>query len=131
MRRIFGRRKDEKVSQAVSGGTVSQLEQLAQGDRELYEALSASMFLDPRKIETSMKQAVENAKKSEKDGDTAKAGMWYEVAGGLAIYEANVKKVVEYYRDAERVTGRKYLILNNPEKAVAVAQEYYKKVLMI
>jgi hypothetical protein len=88
------------------------------------------MFLDPRKIETPMKQAVENAKKGEKDGDLAKAGMWYEVAGGLAIYEGNVKKVVEYFGEAQRILHREYAILTNPEKAVALAQEYYKKYLL-
>lgn len=110
---------------------MTDLEQITGNDRETYEALTATMFLDPRKIETSMKQAVENAKKSEKDGDFARAGMWYEVAGGLAIYEGNVKKVIENYTDAERVTSRKYLILKNPDKAVAAAQEYYKKVLLV
>jgi hypothetical protein len=56
--------------------------------------------------------------------------MWYEVAGGLAIYEGNVKKVVEYYTEAQRILGREYPILKNPEKAVVLAQEYYKKYLL-
>lgn len=124
------RRREEKKSDVEHEGKVSELEQLAGNDRETYEALCSTMFLDPRKIETSLKQAADNAKRSEKDGDMARAGMWYEVAGGLAIYEGNVEKVVEHYTDAARVTGRQYLILKNPEKAVAVAQEYYKKVLL-
>lgn len=126
----FRRRRDEKKSDVEHEGKVSELEQLAGNDRGTYEALCSTMFLDPRKIETSLKQAADNAKKSEKDGDMARAGMWYEVAGGLAIYEGDVKKVIEHYTDAARVTGREYVILKNPEKAVAVAQEYYKKVLL-
>ena len=130
--RIFRRRKGEtKQAQAnQSTETVSELEKLAGDDKTTYEALTQSMFLDPRKIETPVKQAVENAKKSEKDGDKAKAGMWYEVAGGLSIYEGNVKKVVEFYSEAHRILGREYPILKNPEKAVALAQEYYKKYLV-
>jgi hypothetical protein len=124
------RRREEKKERAEPEKKMTDLEQLVGNDKETYEALSSTMFLDPKKIETSMKQAGDNAKKSEKDGDLARAGMWYEVAGGLAIYEGNVKKVAEYYGEAERVTGRKYLILKNPEKAVALAQEYYKKYLM-
>jgi hypothetical protein len=124
------RRREEKKSDVEHEGKLSELEQLAGNDRETYEALCSTMFLDPRKIETSLEQAADNAKKSEKAGDIARAGMWYEVAGGLAIYEGNVEKVVEHYTDAARVTGRQYLILKNPEKAVAVAQEYYKKVLL-
>ena len=124
------RKKEEKKSDVGHEGNVSELEQLTGSDTETYEALCSTMFLDPRKIETSLEQAADNAKKSEKAGDMARAGMWYEVAGGLAIYEGNVEKVVEHYTDAARVTGRQYLILKNPEKAVAVAQEYYKKVLL-
>jgi hypothetical protein len=128
--RIFRRGKVEKKQADQPTTKVSDLEQLAGNDQMTYEALAQAMFLDPRKIETPMKQAVENAKKSERDGDLAKAGMWYEVAGGLAIYEGNVKKVVEYYGEAQRILHREYAILRDPEKAVALAQEYYKKYLL-
>jgi hypothetical protein len=131
--RIFRRiRRGEKKQKQTDQSTekMSELEQLVGDDKTTYQALTQTMFLDPRKIETPTKQAVENAKKSEKDGDKAKAGMWYEVAGGLAIYEGNVKKVVEYYSEAQRILGREYPILKNPEKAVALAQEYYKKYLL-
>ena len=129
MARLFRRRKEEKRTDAKIEGKMSDLKQLVGDDVETYEALLSTMFLNPRKIETSLKQAIENAKKSEKDGDLPRAGMWYEVAGGLAIYEGNVKKVLECYADAERVTGRKYSILKNPEKAVTAAKEYYEKYL--
>jgi len=128
--RIFRRGKVEKKQADQPTTKVSDLEQLAGNDQMTYEALAQAMFLDPRKIETPMKQAVENAKRSERDGDLAKAGMWYEVAGGLAIYEGNVKKVVEYYGEAQRILHRDYAILRGPEKAVALAQEYYKKYLL-
>jgi hypothetical protein len=131
--RLFGKKKVEQKPVAVQAvekpAKKSELEQLAGDDKATYDALAQVMFLDPRKIETPMKQAVDNGKKAEKDGDKAKAGMWYEVAGGLAIQEGNVKKVVEYYSEARRIIGRDYLILANPEKAVALAQEYYKRYL--
>ena len=136
--RIFGKKKDEKKQTVQTAEKtvekpqkVSELEQLAGDDKMSYEALAQVMFLDPRKIETSMKQAVDNAKKAEKDGDIARAGMWYEVAGGLAIYEGNVKKVAECYGEAHRVIGRDFKILANPEKAVALAKEYYKRYLIM
>ena len=87
------------------------------------------MILDPRKIDVSTKQAADKAKKAEKEKDVTAARMWYEVAGGLAIYEGDTRRAVEYYGGAERVSGEKYLILNNPDKAVAKAQEYYKQYL--
>ncbi|MGA2308523.1 MAG: hypothetical protein ABSG57_03115 [Candidatus Bathyarchaeia archaeon] len=120
--------KEKSKASAVTATNLTTLEQVCGSDKETYQTLSY-MFLDPRKIDVSTKQAVDNAKKAEKEKDITSARMWYEVAGGLAIYEGDTKKVVEYYGGAERVTGEKYLIVNNPDKAVAKAQEYYKQYL--
>ena len=127
---MFGRGKKKSKTSKDEVKKLTALEQICGTDKEVYEALHPVMFLDPRKVDVTMKQAVDNAKKAEKEKDISRARMWYEVAGGLAIYEANVKKVVEYYSEAERVTGEKYLILNNADKAVAKAQEYYKQNLL-
>jgi len=121
------RKEKNKPATTVSTNTTT-LAQICGSDLETYKALS-HMFLDPRKIDVSTKQAADKAKKAEKEKDFTSARMWYEVAGGLAIYEGDTKKVVEYYGGAERVSGKKYLILTNPEKAVAKAQEYYKQSL--
>jgi len=109
--------------------SISELEQLCGDDKETYEALINTMFLDPTKIGTSMKAAAENAKRYEKEKAFVRASAWYRIAGGLAIYEGNVKKVVEFFSERERISGTKHLILKNPEKAVAIAQEYYKRYL--
>jgi hypothetical protein len=85
------------------------------------------MFLDPRKIEISMKEALENAKKYEKEKNTNRAKVWYEIAGGLAIYEGNAKKVTEFFSESERISGARYPILRRAERAVEKAQEFYKK----
>jgi len=119
----------EKSKASVAAATdLTTLEQICGSDKETYQALSY-MFLDPRKIDVSTKQAADKAKKAEKEKDLTSARMWYEVAGGLAIYESDTKRVVEYYGGAERITGEKYLILKNPDKAVAKAQQYYKQYL--
>jgi len=122
--------KDKSKASAVPAADLTTLEQICGNDKETYQALT-HMILDPRKIDVSTKQAADKAKKAEKEKDLVGARMWYEVAGGLAVYEGDAKKVVEYYGGAERVTGEKYLILNNPDKAVAKAQEYYKKYLQL
>ena len=121
--------KEKGKASAVTATDLTTLEQICGSDKETYQALSY-MFLDPRKIDLSMKEAFDNAKKAEKEKDLTSARMWYEVAGGLALYQDDTEKVVEYYGDAERVTGEKYLIVNNSDKAVAKAQEYYKKYLV-
>ena len=106
----------------------TELELFCSDDKETYEALHHTMFLDPRKIGTSMKEAAENAKKFKKSGDLIRARTQYEIAGGLAIYEGNVKKVVKFFSKIEKISpNTKYPILKNPEKAVAKAKEYYQK----
>ena len=126
------RRKKKKETQieVKSEEVKSNLEELCGSDKETYEALFDTMFLDPRKTGVSMEEAAEKAKKFEKDKDLLNARMWYEIAGAMAIYEGNVKKVKEYFGKCEKLSpNKKYKILENPEKAVAKAQEYYKKYL--
>ena len=123
-------RKKEKIIEVETKKTITELEELCGDDKETYEALRHTMFLDPRKTGTSMKEAAESAKKFEKAKDFVKARTWYEIAGSLAIYEGNVKKVVEFFTECEKISpDMKYAILKNPEKAVEKAQEYYKKYL--
>ena len=125
-------RKKKKVDVVVEAKkTITELEQLCGDDKETYEALHHTMFLDPRKVGTSMKEAATNAKEYEKGEDFIKARLWYEIAGGLAIYEGNVIKVIEYFGELQKILREKlsqsgeYPILKIPEKAVAKAQEFY------
>jgi hypothetical protein len=108
---------------------LTELELLCGDDKEAYEALLNTMYLNPKKLGVTMKEAAENAKKAEKEKDFVKANLWYRIAGGLAIYEGNVKKVVEYFGECQKISGAPYPILKIPEKAVAIAQEYYKRFL--
>jgi hypothetical protein len=125
------RKEKEEKAETVAELTkqLTELEQLCGDDKETYEALFNTMFLDPRKIGVSMKEAAENAKKFEKEKDSTKAKLWYQIAGGLAIYEGDIEKVVEYFSKCEKLSNEKYPILKNPGKAVAKAREYYEKFL--
>jgi len=106
------------------------LEKTCAGDKESYEALRESMFLDPRKADVSMKDSVEKAKSFEKQGKNVEAKAWYEIAGGLAIYEGDVAKVKEYFSKCKELSPNSaYPILGIPKKAVNKAQEYYLKYL--
>jgi hypothetical protein len=120
----FGK-KEEKHAETAK--TLSDLEQICENDKEAYEALYHTMILNPKKVDTSLKDAIENAKRFEKEKNMTRARIWYDIAGGLAIYEGNAKKVVELFSEAEKLSGIKYPILKNAEKAVVKAQEYYKK----
>jgi hypothetical protein len=123
-------RKKKKKEEETNVKTMSELEQLCGDDKETYEALLNTMFLDPRKIAASMKDAAKKAKKFENAKDSLRAKLWYEIAGGLAVYEGDVKKVTKYFSECEKLAPEiKYPILKNPEKAVDKAQEYYRKYL--
>lgn len=109
--------------------TVSLLEKICGDDEETYEALRNTLILDPKKVDVSMKDAAEAAKRYEKNKDTIRAVVMYRLAGGLALHEGNVEKVVEYFTEAQRLQPKeKFPILKGPEKAVEKAQEYYKQV---
>lgn len=123
------KKKEENKIKIESQRSMTELEKLCGDDKETYEALLDTMFLDPRKVGVSVKEAAENAKKFEKEKDLIKARVWYQIAGGLAIYEGDVEKVVEYFSKCEKLSGASYPILKNPQKAVAKAQEYYEKFL--
>lgn len=119
-------RKKEKTETA--GKTVTELEEICGSDKETYEALVNTLVLDPRKIGTTTKEAVENAKKAEKDKDLMKTRTWYRIAGSLAIFEGNTKKAVDYFAECQKYSpDEKFTFLKNPERAVAKAQEYYRK----
>ena len=125
------KRAEEKVvEEKEETGEATDLERLCMGDKEVYEALRGTMFLDPRNIEISLEEAEKRAKESEKKGDKLRARLWYQTAGGLAIYNGDVEKVKKYFRKcAELSPNREYPIIKIPEKAVSKAQEYYQKYL--
>jgi len=55
-----------------------------------------------------------------------RAKVWYCIAGGSGFSQGQYGKVVKCFSRYEKLSGR-YLILKNPEKAVAKAREYYEK----
>jgi hypothetical protein len=111
----------------------TELEKFCGDDKETYDALFDTMFLDPTKAGVSLKDAVANAIKYEAQKDFTQAKIWYQITGGLAIYEGDVAKVKEYFGKAKKISEEmllkpvNYPILNNPEKAVMKAQEFYKQ----
>jgi len=120
------RKKEEKVVTEVKK---TELEELCGDDKETYEALLSTMFLDPREIRTSIGEAEEKAKEFENSGDRLKAVTQYQIAGRLAISEGDVEKVKKFFGKCQELSETDWPILKIPEKAVAKAQEYYKKYL--
>ncbi len=130
--RLRGKKEVEETEKISTGEETekisTELEELFGGNQEVRDALVTTMFLDPRKIEVSMSEAAKKAKKLEDDEDYVRARVWYEIAGGLAIYKGDVEKVKEYFGRSQKISpDRKYPILKNAKATVAKAQEYYKK----
>jgi len=123
-----GKQNGEEIKEEAQTGP-TELEKLCAGNSEVLEALRDTMFLDPTKIEFSIKDALARAKEMEKAKDGLRAAMWYRIAGSLAIYEGDVSKVKEYFDKYAKLTGRKLKILEIAEEAVKKAQEFYQKYL--
>jgi len=125
---ILKKKKTEKKVEAKVEIKKTELEEICGEEKEVYEALQNTMYLDPRKIPTKMEEAAQKAKESEKAGDLLKARFWYETAGGLAIYQGDVKKVIQFFSQCQKLSpNMTYEILKNPEKTVQKAKEYYQK----
>ena len=128
--RILGRKKEEKEPGKIETDrdAITKLEDICSGDKEVYEALQHTMFLDPRKITATLDEAAENAADFEKKKDEVKAKMLYHIAGGLALWKSDALKVKQFFSKCAMLapdTGYE-LITKIPEKAVKKAQEYYK-----
>ena len=123
----FGRKQEKARVDTV--GRIDELRQVCGTDDATFEALYQVMFLDPRKIQMTMSEAADTAERLEKENNLGRARVWYDIAGGLAIYEGNAEKVSEFFGEAEKISGIKYPIVREAEKAVTKAQEYYKNYL--
>jgi len=123
------RKKAEKKHVEEVKKVTTDFEEFCGKDKDVYEALHKIMFLDPMKIKVTISEAEEKAKLFEKQKDAQEARMWYDVAGGLAIFHGDVEKVQKYFGKSAKLSPESdYPILKIPEKAVQKAGEYYRKI---
>lgn len=107
---------------------LTDLEEVCGDDKEVYEALFETMYLDPRKIKITVDQALDKAKEFEKDKNIHRARVMYDIAGGLAIYEGNAAKVKQFFAKSAKLNpDYPYPILSVTERAIAKAKEFYDK----
>jgi len=132
LRRLFKKKekKEKKIENATKGEMEpTELEKICSNSPEIFEALKDTMFLDPRKVDITLEDAITRATKFEKKKDKLRAAVLYKIAGGLAIYKGDVSKVKKCFGKYSKLTGRKLKILENTDEAVKKATEYYKKYL--
>ena len=107
---------------------LSDLEEICGDDKEVYEALLETMYLDPRKIKITIDQALEKAKDFEREKNVHRARVMYDIAGGLAIYEGNSVRVKQFFGKSSKLNpDYPYPILNVTERAISRAKEFYEK----
>lgn len=130
----FWRKKEEvKEVKEEPKKEKTPLEELCASEPEIYEALYHTMLLDPRKIGTSLEDAIKNAKEAEGNEDKTKALYWWGIAGRLAIFERNLSKVKECFGEYAKLDPKSNPKILEPEiteRAIKKAQEYYKKYLI-
>jgi len=122
--------EEAKIEKSTEKPKLTDLQEVCGDDKEVYEALFETMYLDPRKIRMTIDQAVERAKDFEKEKNVHRARVFYDIAGGLAIYEGNAAKVKQLFSKSAKLNpDYPYPILTVPDKAVAKAKEFYDKYL--
>ena len=127
-------RKDTQAKSKTETQTL--LDQLCGNNKELHEALSRTLLLNP---ETTVKEGIEphieKAEQYEKEQRTTNARIEYQLAGQIALHEGKLPQVQKYFKKAAELEPDSpytkafeyFSKKENAEKAVAVAQEFYAK----
>ena len=121
-------KKEETLPQKVE---ITDLERVCGKDKKVCKALQHTMFLDPRKIGATSKDAAKKAADFEKKGENERARIWYHIAGGLALWKGDTTKLKQHFSKCAKLTPEMgyELITKVPEKATANAKKYYAKYL--
>lgn len=136
---LFRKKAGEKKKEAhVAPQTEPEtlLEELCGGNKELHEALSRTLLLNPEMtVKDGIDLHVKKAREFEENQKPTNARIEYQLAGQIALYEGKLpqvqrlfKKAAETepdspYKKAFEYFGKK----ENAERAIAVAREFYAK----
>jgi hypothetical protein len=108
----------------------SRLQEITGNDAEMYRAMSRVLFMDPKKITTSLEEAVSQAAKYETSGNKIRAEVWYRIAGGIALYRGDAESVRKFFERAASISGnskREYgIVSSRSQEAVSIARKYYE-----
>src|SRR5260370_17913694 len=88
---LFGKKKNqpspaENPTENQEPMVLSKLQEITAGDDEMYRSLSRLLFLDPKKIITSLEDAVSQATAFDSTGNRTRAEVSYRIAGRIALY---------------------------------------------
>ena len=134
---LFGRKKNQPSPSGNPTGNqepmiLSKLQEITATDAEMYQSLSRLLFLDPKKITTSLEDAVSQATNFDSMGNKTRAEVWYRIAGGIALYRGDPESVRKFFEKASSIAGDRRpeykTIASRPLDAVNFARKFYEGV---
>lgn len=129
--------KAKVVQEVPKQETNDVLKELCGSDEAMRSALSNFLLVDPRLQSQqigSMDKLSEEANKALATGNKLRARISFEIAVRLALHYQDQVALERNLKLADRVTeeeGRREMhqtLLLNPEKALSIANQYYKRV---
>jgi len=134
------KKKDEREGKGKATGPEAAqktfLDELCSEDKELHEALSRTLLLNPDRIlKEGMNFYAKKAQGHEEAQKPTDARIAYQVAGEIALYEGKLAQMQKYFKKAAEVDPKcpyrnvfEYLSKKeNAERASAAAKEFYTK----
>ncbi len=134
MRLGFGKPKQKAPAFETSSETLlaNRLKELCGGDADLYGAMSRLMFLDPKKITTTLDHVLRDAQTFEAQGDKLRAEVGYRIAGGISLSKGDLDGVKTFFGKAAALTGDLHpeyqVILKRSDDAVSIARKWYDEI---
>ena len=128
---LLGKKKPQTSSEAPPEPVVTnRLQDVAAGDTEMYLTLLKTLFLEPKRISTTLEELVSQAGEFESKGDLLRAEVSYRIAGGISLYRGDPAGVRKYFDKASSMAKNsrpEYNIMTRrAEDAVAIARKYYE-----
>ncbi len=132
---LFGKKKNqpspaENPTENQEPMVLSKLQEITAGDDEMYRSLSRLLFLDPKKILTSLEDAVSQATAFDSTGNRTRAEVWYRIAGGIALYRGDQDGVRKFFEKASSIAGDRRpeykTIASRSQDAVNLARKFYE-----
>src|SRR5260370_25320355 len=132
---LFGKKKNRPSSadnptENQEPMVLSKLQEITAGDDEMYRSLYRLLFLDPKKIITSLEDAVSQATAFDSTGNRTRAEVWYRISGGIALYRWDQDGVRKFFEKASSIARDprpeyKTIPRRSPD-AVNLARKFYE-----
>ena len=132
---LFGKKKDQpsradNSQESQEPIVLSKLQEITVGGDEMYRSLSRLLFLDPKKITTSLEDAVSQATAFDSAGNRTRAEVWYRIAGGIALYRGDQDGVRKFFEKASSIAGDRRpeykTVASRSQDAVSLARKFYE-----